>query len=64
VPFYATLGFVAAAFAGYIAYRIVLVAVNEKKVRWLEGRSAGEVEDERLSEERYADGKMGFVYGL
>jgi hypothetical protein len=64
VPFYATLGFVAAAFFGYIAYRMVLVAVNEKKVRWLEGRSVQEVEAERLSGERYADEKMEFVYGL
>ena len=49
---------------GYIAYRRVLAAVNKKKVRWLEGRSAEEVEAERLGGERYADGKMGFVFGL
>jgi hypothetical protein len=64
VPFYATLGFVAAALVGYVAYRFILQAANTRKVRWLEGKNAEEVESERLSAERYADAKMAFVYGL
>jgi hypothetical protein len=64
VPFYATLGFVAASLVGYVAYRVILRAVNIRKVRWMEGTSDEEVESERLSGERYADAKMTFVYGL
>jgi hypothetical protein len=64
VPFYATLGFVAASLGGYVGYRLILRAVNARKVGWIEGRSDEEVEIERLSGERYADAKMTFGYGL
>jgi hypothetical protein len=64
VPFYATLGFVAVALCGYVVYRWILGAVNMRKVKWLEGGSAEEVEAERLDETRYADAKRTFVYGL
>jgi hypothetical protein len=64
VPFYATLGFVAAALIGYVAYRFILEAVNMRKIKWLERKSSEEVEAETLNAERYADAKMTFVYGL
>jgi len=64
VPFYATLGFVAAALAGYVGYRFALGKVNRWKRKRLEGMSAEEVEEERSGEERYADRKWTFMYGL
>jgi hypothetical protein len=64
VPFYATLGFVAASFVGYIAYRLILQAVNTRKIEWLTGKIVEEVEAERLDHTRYADAKRTFVYGL
>ncbi|KAH8626263.1 hypothetical protein IG631_18281 [Alternaria alternata] len=63
-PFYATLGFVAAALIGYTAYRFILKAVNRRKMIWAEGRSAEQIEAERLDSTRYADAKMSFLYGL
>jgi hypothetical protein len=64
IPFYATLGFVAAALLGYTAYRFILKAVNGRKMAWARGKSAEEVEAERLDTTRYADAKMSFLYGL
>jgi hypothetical protein len=64
IPFYATLGFVAAALLGYTAYRFILKAVNARKMAWARGKSAEEVEAERLDTMRYADAKMSFLYGL
>jgi predicted MFS family arabinose efflux permease len=64
VPFYATLGFVAVALLGYAAYRCILSRVNARKVAWARGKSAQEVEAERLDGTRYADAKMSFLYGL
>jgi hypothetical protein len=63
-PFYATLGFVAVALVGYITFRLILQAVNRKKMRILAGKSAAEIEAERLDGSRYADQKWTFMYGL
>ncbi|KAE9382118.1 MFS general substrate transporter [Stipitochalara longipes BDJ] len=64
IPFYATLGFVATAFLGYLAYRYTLLAVNKWRARRTEGWSEAEVEEERLNEKRFGDRKLTFVYGL
>ena len=63
-PFYATLGFVATALIGYIAYRNTLQAVNEKKLRIMAGKTPEEIQEERLDTTRYADRKWTFIYGL
>ncbi|XP_014562637.1 hypothetical protein COCVIDRAFT_32654 [Bipolaris victoriae FI3] len=63
-PFYATLGFVAAALAGYIAYRYILKATNAKRLAIANSMSAEDVEAERLDRTRYADAKWTFLYGL
>ncbi|OAL57474.1 MFS general substrate transporter [Pyrenochaeta sp. DS3sAY3a] len=64
VPFYATLGFVAAALVGYVAYRFTLQAVNKQRGKILAGATAEEVQAERLDGTRYADRKWTFMYGL
>jgi MFS family permease len=64
VPFYATLGFVAAALLGFVAYRYTLAAVNRVRERKLSHLSAAQVEAERTDDVRYADRKWTFVYGL
>jgi MFS transporter, ACS family, DAL5 transporter family protein len=64
IPFYATLGFVATALLGYLAYRYTLLAVNKWRARRTEGWSEAEIEEERLSEKRFGDRKLTFVYGL
>lgn len=64
VPFYGTLGFVVAALLGYTTYRFILVKVNRRKLAWKRGKSAQQVEAERLDGTRYADAKMTFLYGL
>ncbi|KAJ6274785.1 major facilitator superfamily domain-containing protein [Bipolaris maydis] len=63
-PFYATLGFVAAALAGYTAYRYTLKAINAKKLAMTNSMSTEDVEAERLDRTRYADAKWTFLYGL
>jgi len=63
-PFYATLGFVAAALVGYAAYRCILKRVNKRKLKLMEGKSEEQIEAERLDETRYADAKWTFLYGL
>lgn len=63
-PFYATLGFVAAALVGYAAYKYILKRVNERKLKLMEGKSEEQIEAERLDETRYADAKWTFLYGL
>ena len=63
-PFYATLCFVAAALAGYTAYRYILKTTNAKRLELANKRPADEVEAERLGETRYADAKWTFLYGL
>jgi hypothetical protein len=64
LPFYVTLGFVAAALAGYIAYRFSLKAVNKRKEAILADMSIDEVRAERADDKRYADRKWTFMYGL
>ena len=64
IPFYVTLGFVAVALIGYASYRFTLQAVNRRKMKTLAGKHADEIEAERLSEQRYADRKWTFIYGL
>lgn len=63
-PFYATLSFVVVAFVGYIAYKLILKAANAKKLEISNGKTADQVEAERLDETRYADAKWTFLYGL
>lgn len=64
LPFYVTLGFVAVAFLGYVAYRLTLQAVNRRKLTILAGKSAEEIRAERVDDARYADRKWTFLYGL
>lgn len=64
LPFYVTLGFVAAALVGHVSYRFTLQAVNRRKLRILAGKSAAQIEAERLDGTRYADRKWTFLYGL
>jgi MFS family permease len=64
LPFYATLGFVAAALAGYTAYRFTLNAVNKRKQAILADMSIEEIHAERVDDARYADRKRTFMYGL
>jgi len=64
IPFYATLGFVATAILGYIAYRYTLLAVNKWRTKQMEGWTEVEAEEERLSTRRLGDKKFTFMYGL
>lgn len=64
LPFYVTLGFIAAALVGYIAYRFTLEATNKHKKAMLAGKSAEEIQAERADKTRYADRKWTFLYGL
>ncbi len=64
IPFYATLGFVATALVGYLAYRYTLLAVNKWRTRQMEGWTDADREAERLSEKRFGDKKFTFMYGL
>jgi hypothetical protein len=63
-PFFATLGFVIAALAGYVAYRFTLKDVNRRRKLKVANMSRQEIETERLSHTRYADRKLTFMYGL
>lgn len=64
LPFYVTLGFVAVALLGYLAYRFTLEAVNKRRLGKLAGMSEADVDRERTDNTRYADRKWTFVYGL
>ncbi|KAF2029492.1 major facilitator superfamily transporter [Setomelanomma holmii] len=64
LPFYATLGFVAAALTGYVAYRCTLQEVNRRKQLILATKTQEQIEVERTDESRYADRKWTFMYGL
>ncbi len=64
MPFYVTLGFVAAALAGYVAYRFTLSEVNQRKFRILADKTPEEIQEERRDTTRYADRKWTFIYGL
>lgn len=63
-PFYVTIGFVVAAFAGYVAYRFTLAAVNKRKRTIMADKSNEEIHAERIDMTRYADRKFTFIYGL
>ncbi|KAH7406473.1 major facilitator superfamily transporter [Phaeosphaeria sp. MPI-PUGE-AT-0046c] len=63
-PFYVTLGFVAAALLGYIAYRFTLAAVNKRKRAIMADKSVEQIYAERIDSTRYADSKWTFLYGL
>jgi hypothetical protein len=63
-PFYATLGFIAVALSGYVAYRFTLAAVNKRRQQKLENMTPEEIEEERTTSLRYADRKYTFAYGL
>ncbi|KAF4986218.1 hypothetical protein FDECE_16066 [Fusarium decemcellulare] len=64
VPFYVTLGFLAIALIGYLLYRFMLEAVNNRKRTLLYAMTPEEIESERLNDRRYADKKITFIYGL
>ncbi|KAL0943055.1 allantoate transport protein [Colletotrichum truncatum] len=64
IPFYATLGFVAAALVGYLAYRFTLAAVNRRKLEVMRNKTQEDIERERVDSTRYADKKWTFIYGL
>jgi hypothetical protein len=55
---------VAAALAGYVAYRFTLVRVNARKRRIMSGKTLEEIDSERTDDTRYADKKWTFIYGL
>lgn len=63
-PFYATLGFVAAALMGYTAYRFMLKTINSQRLEKVNTKTVEEIEAERRDETRYADAKWTFLYGL
>ncbi|KAJ0338515.1 hypothetical protein COL922a_005519 [Colletotrichum nupharicola] len=64
LPFYVTLGFVAAALVGYLSYRFILVRVNRRKIEILRQKTSEDIERERVDSTRYADRKWTFIYGL
>lgn len=64
LPFYVTLGFVAAALVGYLSYRFMLVRVNRRKIEILRHKTSEDIERERVDSTRYADRKWTFIYGL
>lgn len=64
LPFYVTLGFIAAALAGYLAYRFTLQHVNKRKLKVMSGKTSEEIELERTDDTRYADRKWTFLYSL
>ena len=64
IPFYATLGFVAVALTGYVAFRYILMEVNRRKQTILDSKTQEEIEAERTDDTRYADRKWTFMYGL
>ena len=64
LPFFATLGFVAAALLGYLSYRFTLAAVNRRKMEAMRRMTEEEIERERLDDARYGDKKRTFIYGL
>ncbi|KAG9256930.1 major facilitator superfamily transporter [Emericellopsis atlantica] len=64
IPFYATLGFVALALAGYLAYRFTLQHVNRRKLKTMSDKTEEEIQCERTDNTRYADRKWTFIYGL
>ncbi|KAF4974315.1 hypothetical protein FZEAL_8765 [Fusarium zealandicum] len=64
IPFYATLGFLILSLGGYLSYRFMLAEVNKRKMALSSLMTEEELESERLSDRRYADKKLTFIYGL
>ncbi|KAI1848845.1 hypothetical protein JX266_005273 [Neoarthrinium moseri] len=64
LPFRITLGFVAAALAGYLSYRSTLASMNRGRARIRQLKTSSEVDRERTDPTRYADKKWTFTYGL
>lgn len=64
VPFFATLGFIAMAFLGYISYRYTLAMVNVRKRNKIASITTRDIEIERTNDLRYSDKKWTFQYGL
>ena len=64
IPFFITLGIVVTAVCGYVSYRFTLAFVNRRKQRVLSGMSQEDIINERDSDQRYADKKVTFIYGL
>lgn len=62
--FFITLGIVIAAFIGYLSYRFTLGWVNRRRQRILSRMSHEEIMAERDNDQRYADRKYTFIYGL
>jgi hypothetical protein len=62
VRFYATLGFIVAALAGYAAYRFSLNEVNNRNRAIIADMSVDEVHAEKVNDTRYADRKWTFMY--
>ncbi|KAK3315746.1 major facilitator superfamily domain-containing protein [Apodospora peruviana] len=63
-PFFATLGFVAAAMVGYVAYRAILQAENRRRAAIVREKTADEIEIEVMNQVRYTDQKWTYVYQL
>lgn len=64
VPFYATLGFIAFALVGYVAYRILLRQVNRHRMRKICGWTPAELGTEQMDDTRIGDKKYTFMYSL
>lgn len=64
VPFYASLGFIAFALIGYIAYRILLQQVNRYRMRKIADWGLAEFENEQVNSRRLGDKKYTFMYSL
>lgn len=64
ISFFITLGFAVTALVGYTSYRFTLAAVNRYKRKMLARMTPEAIELERTSDQRYADRKYTFIYGL
>lgn len=63
-PFYASLGIIAFALIGYIAYRILLQQVNRYRMRKIADWGSAEFENEQVNGRRLGDKKYTFMYSL
>ena len=64
VPFYASLGFIAFALIGYIAYRILLQQVNRYRMRKIANWGSVDFENEQVNDKGLGDKKYTFMYSL
>lgn len=62
-PLKITLGCIAAAFVGFVAYHFELKAVNKYKAKKISCLTLEEIKEESRGDKRYADRKWTFVYG-